>query len=105
MKTVPHWNDSPIVVAIILDDMGLARWTLRMQSLSLGQAEQEKNLTALKNAFSFADETCMENEAGVLWTWSRVGWESLESSWINILREEVQRIPQKNRTILGNFYG
>lgn len=104
MQTAQHGNDTPIVVAIILDDMGLARWTLRMQSLSLGQAEHEKNLAALKNAFSFADETYMENEAGVLWTWSRVAWESLESSWTKILREEIQRIPQKNRTILGNFY-
>ena len=103
MKTARHWNGSPIVAAIILDDMGLARWTLRMHSLSLGQAEHGNILTALKNALSCADEKHMENEAGILWTWSRMAWESLESSWIEILREEVQRIPQKNCIILGSF--
>ena len=104
METTQLKNDSSIVVAIVLDDMGLARWMLRMHSLPIVQVDYEKILAALKNALSFADEKYMENGAGVLWTWNRTAWESLDSSWTRILREEVRRIPQENCTILGNSY-
>lgn len=102
METKQLKNSSPTVVAIVLDDLGLARWTLRMHNMPSVQADHEKILAALKNVLSFADEKYVEDGAGVLWTWNRTAWESLDSSRIKILRGELQRIPQENCTILGN---
>lgn len=96
-------NDSSILVAIILDRMGLERWQVRMQQLIVCKPDSGRILTILERVFLPADGKQILDEAGVIWTWSRTAWESLERTWIKILLEEVNRIPQENVTILGDY--
>lgn len=95
--------DSSVLVAIILDRMGLERWKMRIHNLVVFKADSGKVLTILERVFEPAEGKEMLDGSGVIWTWSRTAWESLERTWIKILLEEVNRIPQENVTILGDY--
>lgn len=96
--------DSSVLVAIILDRMGLERWQLRMQNLTVFKPDCGKVLTILERVFKYAEGKQMLDGSGVIWTWSRTAWESLDTSWIKVLQDEAGRIPHEHITILGDDY-